>query len=169
RRKVAPLPDRAEAFMQEDERRHARLRLAEPFICDRATRRARERHAANLARDNLLASMRPATWLVLIATLLLWSGNWIVARAVREEISPGLATFGRLIIVLLALAPFVWRELVSKLPQLGRRDWLILAALGLAGGGPHLAMQWLGGHYTTAASGHLHLTTTPTFILLITT
>jgi hypothetical protein len=33
--------------------------------------------------------MRLRTWLVLIATLLLWSGNWIVARAVRDEISPG--------------------------------------------------------------------------------
>jgi len=113
--------------------------------------------------------MRPATWLVLIATLLLWSGNWIVARAVRDEISPGLATFGRLLIVLVVLAPFVWRELGSKLPQLRRRDWLILAALGLTGGGPHLAMQWLGVHYTTAASGILYLSTTPIFILLMTT
>ena len=44
--------------------------------------------------------MRARTWLVLVATLLLWSGNWIVARAVRDEISPGLATVGRLIVVL---------------------------------------------------------------------
>ena len=113
--------------------------------------------------------MRPATWLVLLATLLLWSGNWIVARAVRDEISPGLATFGRLVIVLLVLAPFVWRELASKLPHLRRRDWVVLAGLGLTGGGPHLAMQWLGVHYTTAASGILYLSTTPIFILLMTT
>ena len=113
--------------------------------------------------------MRPATWLVLIATLLLWSGNWIVARAVRDDISPGLATAGRLVIVLLVLAPFVWRELAAKLPQLKRRDWLIVAGMGLAGGGPHLALQWLGVHYTTAASGILYLSTTPIFILLLTT
>jgi drug/metabolite transporter (DMT)-like permease len=113
--------------------------------------------------------MRPATWLVLIATLLLWSGNWIVARAVRDEISPGVATVGRLIIVLLVLTPFAWRELAAKLPQLTRRDWLIIAGLGLAGGGPHLGLQWLGLHYTTAASGILYLSTTPIFILLLTT
>src|SRR3954469_3796310 len=113
--------------------------------------------------------MRPATWLVLIATLLLWSGNWIVARAVRDDISPGLATVGRLVIVLLVLAPFAWRELAAKLPQLDRRDWLMVAGLGLAGGGPHLALQWLGLHYTTAASGILYLSTTPIFILLLTT
>ncbi len=31
--------------------------------------------------------MRFAAWMVLLATLALWSGNWIVARAVREEIT----------------------------------------------------------------------------------
>src|SRR5256885_11503980 len=112
--------------------------------------------------------MRPATWLVLLATLLLWSGNWIVARAVREEISPGLATVGRLVLVLAILAPFAWRELAQKLGDLQRRDWLVLTGLGFTGGGPHLAMQWLGLHYTTAASGLLYLSTTPIFILLLT-
>src|SRR2546423_1188082 len=112
--------------------------------------------------------MRPATWLVLLATLLLWSGNWIVARAVRDQISPGLATVGRLVVVLAILAPFAWRELAQKLGDLQRRDWLVLTGLGFSGGGPHLAMQWLGLHYTTAASGILYLSTTPIFILLMT-
>ena len=112
--------------------------------------------------------MRLRTWLVLVATLLLWSGNWIVARAVRDEISPGLATVGRLIVVLAILVPFAWRGLAAKLPALGRREWLALAALGVTGGGPHLGLQWLGLHYTTAASGILYLSTTPIFILLLT-
>src|SRR3954470_21868608 len=112
--------------------------------------------------------MRFTTWLVLIATLLLWSGNCIVARAVRAEISPGVATVGRLIFVLAILLPFAWRGLLAKLPKLERRDWIVLVALGLTGGGPHLGLQWLGLHYTTAASGILYLSTTPIFILLIT-
>ena len=112
--------------------------------------------------------MRARTWLVLIATLLLWSGNWIVARAVREEISPGMATVGRLIVVLAILVPLAWRGLAAKLPALGRRDWLVIAGLGFTGGGPHLGLQWLGLHYTTAASGILYLSTTPIFILVLT-
>src|SRR5438045_3137627 len=112
--------------------------------------------------------MRFTTWLVLIATLLLWSGNWIVARAVRAEISPGVATVGRLVLVLAILLPFAWRGLAQKLPALGRRDWIVLAGLGFTGGGPHLTLQWLGVHYTTAASGILYLSTTPIFILLLT-
>ncbi|HUQ76819.1 MAG TPA: DMT family transporter [Burkholderiales bacterium] len=110
--------------------------------------------------------MRFTTWLVLIVTLVLWSGNWIVARAVRDDISPGLATFGRVLIVIALLLPFTWRGLAKKLPALTRRDWLVIALLGLTGGGPHLGFQWLGLHYTTATSGTLYLSTTPIFILL---
>lgn len=111
--------------------------------------------------------MRFTDWLVLIATLLLWSGNWIVARGVRDEISPAAATVGRLLVVLAILAPFALPSLLAKSKKLSHRDWQVLAALGLAGGGPHLTLQWLGLHYTTAASGILYLSITPIFILLM--
>jgi drug/metabolite transporter (DMT)-like permease len=111
--------------------------------------------------------MRFTAWLVLIATLLLWSGNWIVARAVREEIAPGVATVGRLFIVLAILLPFAWAGLKEKLAQLSFRDWKVLGALGFTGGGLHLALQWLGLHYTTATSGILYLSMSPIFILMM--
>jgi drug/metabolite transporter (DMT)-like permease len=111
--------------------------------------------------------MRFTAWMVLIATLMLWSGNWIVARAVREEIAPGIATVGRLAIVLAILLPFAWSELKNKIPGLAKRDWKILAALGFTGGGLHLALQWLGLHYTTATSGILYLSMSPIFILML--
>jgi drug/metabolite transporter (DMT)-like permease len=111
--------------------------------------------------------MRFTAWLVLAATLLLWSGNWIVARAVRDDISPGLATAGRLVIVAAILLPFAWRGLAAKLPAFSRRDWRILWLLGFSGGGLHLSLQWLGLHYTTATSATLYLSTAPIFILLL--
>jgi drug/metabolite transporter (DMT)-like permease len=111
--------------------------------------------------------MRFTAWLVLIATLLIWSGNWIVARAVRDDVSPAVATVGRLLVVLAILAPFALPGIARKWRGFSKRDWWILAALGLAGGGPHLGLQWLGLHYTTAASGILYLSTTPIFILLL--
>jgi len=111
--------------------------------------------------------VRWTAWLVLIATLLLWSGNWIVARAVREEIAPGIATVGRILIVLAILLPFAFSGLKAKRPLLSPRDWKIITALGFTGGGVHLGLQWLGLHYTTATSGILYLSTTPVFILLM--
>jgi drug/metabolite transporter (DMT)-like permease len=111
--------------------------------------------------------MRFTAWLVLFATLLLWSGNWIVARAVRDEVAPGIATVGRLLVVLAILLPFVFGSLRRKLKTLSGRDWRILIAMGFTGGGLHLGLQWLGLHYTTATSGILYLSTTPIFILLM--
>jgi drug/metabolite transporter (DMT)-like permease len=43
----------------------------------------------------------------------------------------------------------------------------VLWLLGFAGGGLHLALQWLGLHYTTATSATLYLSTAPIFILLL--
>ena len=111
--------------------------------------------------------MRFTAWVILTATLMLWSGNWIVARAVREEIAPGLATIGRLFIVLLILLPFAAAGLNRKIRALEKRDWQVLAALGFTGGGIHLGLQWLGLHYTTATSGILYLSMTPIFILIL--
>jgi len=111
--------------------------------------------------------MRATAYLVLLATLLLWSGNWIVARAVRDEIAPGIATAGRLLIVLLILLPLVISGFKEKLGKINRSGWRILLALGFFGGGLHLALQWLGLHYTTATSGILYLSTSPLFILLL--
>jgi len=111
--------------------------------------------------------MRFTAWLVLLATLALWSGNWIVARAVRHDVAPGIATVGRLLVVLSILLPFVFSSLRKKLPRITARDWKVLAAMGLAGGGIHLSLQWLGLHYTTATSGILYLSTAPIFVLLM--
>jgi drug/metabolite transporter (DMT)-like permease len=111
--------------------------------------------------------VRWTAWLVLAATLLLWSGNWIVARAVREDIAPGIATVGRILIVLAILLPFAFPGLRRKLGALTRKDWAIIATLGFTGGGVHLGLQWLGLHFTTATSGILYLSTTPVFILLM--
>jgi drug/metabolite transporter (DMT)-like permease len=111
--------------------------------------------------------MRFTAWLILFATLLLWSGNWIVARAVRDDVAPGIATVGRLAIVLAILLPFAWSGLRRKLPALDAKDWKVLWALGLTGGGIHLGLQWLGLHYTTATSGILYLSMSPIFILVL--
>ncbi|MBM3352626.1 MAG: DMT family transporter [Betaproteobacteria bacterium] len=111
--------------------------------------------------------MKLTAWLVLAGTLLLWSGNWIVARAVRDEIAPGFATAGRLVVVILLLAPFCWRRMAHKLARCGWPQRKPLLLLGLVGGGLHLALQWQGLHYTTATSATLYLSTAPIFILLL--
>jgi len=103
----------------------------------------------------------------LLMTVLLWSGNWIVGRAVRNEMSPALATLGRVAIVVLSVAPFALGGLRERLRAMSAEEWRIVLIAGLAGGGPHLAMQWLALHYTTATSATLMVSTAPIFILLL--
>lgn len=111
--------------------------------------------------------MRATAYLILVATLFLWAGNWIVARGVRDEISPAIATLSRQLIVIVLLLPFILGSLFRKLKTIERKGWTTLALLALFGGGVHLTLQWLGLHYTTATSGTLYLSISPVFILLL--
>jgi drug/metabolite transporter (DMT)-like permease len=110
--------------------------------------------------------VRAAAYFALLASLLLWSGNWIVGRAVREDITPALATLGRVLIVMAAVLPFALSRLRSRLQGLSAADWKVLLLAGFFGGGVHLAMQWEGLRTTTATSATLFLSTSPVFILL---
>jgi drug/metabolite transporter (DMT)-like permease len=86
--------------------------------------------------------MRAAAYFAVVSALALWAGNWIVARAVRDDISPGLITSGRVVLVMLTLAPLALPGLAARLRAFTARDWAVLAGLGLFGGGLHNAMQF---------------------------
>ena len=111
--------------------------------------------------------MRFAAYSALLSTILLWAGNWIVGRAIRDELSPAIATLGRLAIVIACVAPFALRGLHERLRVLSRAQWKLLVMAGFFGGGIHLAMQWLALHYTTATSATLFVSSAPIFILIL--
>jgi len=111
--------------------------------------------------------MRTAAYFAVVGALALWAGNWVVARAVREDISPGLITSGRLVLVMLSLAPLALPGLLAKLRAFAARDWAVLAGLGLFGGGIHNAMQYLGLQWTTATNGTLFFSLSPVTIMVL--
>jgi drug/metabolite transporter (DMT)-like permease len=111
--------------------------------------------------------VRAAAYFAVVSALALWAGNWIVARAVREDISPGLITSGRVVLVMLMLAPLALPGLLAKLRSFAARDWAVLALLGLFGGGLHNAMQYLGLQSTTATNGTLFFSLSPLTIMLL--
>jgi drug/metabolite transporter (DMT)-like permease len=111
--------------------------------------------------------MRAAAYFAVVAALALWAGNWIVARAVRDDISPGLITSARVVLVMLMLAPLALPGLGAKLRSFAVRDWAMLALLGLFGGGLHNAMQYLGMQSTTATNGTLFFSLSPVTIMVL--
>ena len=111
--------------------------------------------------------MRAAAYFAVVSALALWAGNWIVARAVRDDIAPGLITTSRVLLVMLTLAPVALPGLLARLRAFAARDWAVLAGLGLFGGGLHNAMQYLGLHYTTATNGTLFFSLSPVTIMVL--
>jgi drug/metabolite transporter (DMT)-like permease len=111
--------------------------------------------------------MRALAYFAVVSALALWAGNWIVARAVRDDISPGVITSGRVVLVMLVLAPIALPGLLAKLRSFGVRDWAVLAGLGLFGGGVHNAMQYLGLQSTTATNGTLFFSLSPVTIMVL--
>jgi drug/metabolite transporter (DMT)-like permease len=111
--------------------------------------------------------MRALAYFAVVSALALWAGNWTVARAVRDDISPGLITSGRVVLVMLVLAPLALPGLAARLREFRARDWAVLAGLGLFGGGVHNAMQYLGLHFTTATNGTLFFSLSPVTIMVL--
>jgi len=97
---------------------------------------------------------------------LLWAGNFIVGRAVRQDIDPMMLSFGRWVIALLCLLPFALGPM--------RRDWrrywaLRWRVLGVAtvGVAAFNSLVYLGLRTTTATNGLIFNSLIPLLIVLL--
>ncbi len=97
---------------------------------------------------------------------LLWAGNWITGRALRDAFDPVSLNFWRWMVAVLALAPFALREVAEK-RALIRRHAGILLVLALAGVAVFQSMVYLGLRTTTAINAVLLNSSAPLFMLLV--
>jgi drug/metabolite transporter (DMT)-like permease len=95
-----------------------------------------------------------AAYLLLILTMLSWSGNAIVGRALAGAVPPFGLSLMRWTVAFLAVLPFVASELVAKRAIL-RRRWRILLALALLGLTCCNSLGYLGLNWTTALNAGL--------------
>jgi drug/metabolite transporter (DMT)-like permease len=68
----------------------------------------------------------------LVAATLLWSGNFVVGRAIQGQVEPLVLNFWRWAIAAAVLAPLAWRAFAAQWPVL-RAHWRYIAALGFTG------------------------------------
>jgi len=108
---------------------------------------------------------RLSAFLLLALANLLWSGNWIAGRALRDAFDPVSLNFWRWLIALLALAPFALPALRGK-GALIRRHAGILLVLALTGVAVFQTLVYLGLRSTTAVNAVLINSSIPLFILL---
>jgi drug/metabolite transporter (DMT)-like permease len=96
---------------------------------------------------------------------LLWAGNWVTGRALREGFEPFTLSFWRWFLAALVLAPFALPRLAGKAAIL-RRHLGLLVLLGLTGASLFQSLVYLGLQTTTAINGVLLNSSGPVFMLL---
>jgi drug/metabolite transporter (DMT)-like permease len=110
--------------------------------------------------------VRVHPYLLLVLCVLFWSGNFVLARAMSQDIPPIALSFWRWAVASLIIAPWVlaplrrnWPLIRNNLPRM-----LVLAALGVAG---FNTFVYLGLQHTTAINGLLLQSSVPILIILL--
>jgi drug/metabolite transporter (DMT)-like permease len=108
----------------------------------------------------------PSPYLLLSLTSLFWAANWVVGRAMRNDIPPIAMGFWRWGIALAILLPFAAAELRCKW-HVVRSSWLTLTLLGLLGAVVFNTLIYVGLQYTAATNGVLFNSVSPILIILL--
>ncbi|HEX9451559.1 MAG TPA: DMT family transporter [Burkholderiales bacterium] len=108
----------------------------------------------------------PSPYLLLSLTSLFWAANWVVGRAMRNDMPPVAMGFWRWTIALLLLLPFVAPELRRKW-HVVRANWLVLVLLGCLGAVAFNTLIYVGLQYTAVANGVLFNSFSPILIILL--
>ncbi len=117
------------------------------------------------AESARVARRAPAA-LLLVGAALLWSGNFVLGRAVAGRVPPVALAFWRWAVALAVLLPLTWRSLRDAAPVL-RRSWRILVPLGILGVGNFNLLVYVGLTETSATNALLLNSGCPAFILAI--
>jgi drug/metabolite transporter (DMT)-like permease len=117
--------------------------------------------------SRVFGSLRhPSPYLLLTLASLFWAANWVVGRAMRNDIPPVAMGFWRWTIALAILLPFAAAELRRNWGVV-RANWVTLTLLGGLGASAFNSMVYLGLQYTAAVNGVLFNSITPIMIVLM--
>ena len=109
--------------------------------------------------------MRALAYSLLALASLMWAGNWVLGRALRDAIDPITLNFYRWAIAALVLAPFALPRLRDKAGVL-RRSAGVLALLAFMGVALFQSLVYAGLRTTTTVNAVLLNSSAPLFMLL---
>lgn len=112
-----------------------------------------------------MITTRATAFALLAAANLMWSGNWILGRALRDSFDPVALNFWRWLIALAVLAPFALHEAIARRAVI-RRHLPLLLFLAFAGVTLFQSLVYLGLETTTAINAVLINASAPAFIVV---
>lgn len=124
--------------------------------------------AVDAARVNRIGRFAAAVfpYLLLSLAVLSWAGNWVLGRAMRDDIGPIAMGFWRWALALLLILPLCWTELRAKWAVV-QRNWWRLTLLGLLGAVAFNTMVYVGLQYTETTNSALFNSIVPIYIVAI--
>lgn len=130
------------------------------------------KHKNNMSDDAAIAVKgRPddraslTSLLLLVPPPLFWAGNFIVGRAMRQDVPPLTLSFWRWVIAFVCLLPFALRPMRRDLPRYWQYRWRIVS-VSLAGVVSFNSLVYLGLRSTPASNGLLLNSFIPILIVL---
>jgi drug/metabolite transporter (DMT)-like permease len=108
----------------------------------------------------------PSPYLLLTLASLFWAANWVVGRAMRNEMPPVAMGFWRWSLALAIMLPFAGPELRRKW-HVVRANWVTLTLLGCLGAVAFNTLIYIGLQYTAATNGVLFNSISPVLIIVL--
>src|SRR5262245_30936507 len=103
-----------------------------PSCIRAAPRMAAEPAGSTVPAPAAAPAIPPLAYALAVLPPLFWSGNFLIARLMRDAIPPVQMSFWRWALALLILLPFCWRPIAESWPRI-RGNLPFLALLGAIG------------------------------------
>lgn len=104
--------------------------------------------------------------LLLTLAMLCWAGNWVVGRAIHEQVPPFTLNFWRWSASLLVILPVSWLSLRAQWPLM-LRHWKWVLPMAAIGSAIFQSMVYAGLQSTTALNGALLIALVPVIVVAI--
>jgi drug/metabolite transporter (DMT)-like permease len=105
-------------------------------------------------------------YLLLTLAMLCWAGNWVVGRAIHEQVPPLALNFWRWAAALLLILPVAWTPLRAQW-RLMLRHWKWVLPMAAIASAIFQSMVYLGLQHTTALNGALVIALVPIAVAAI--
>ena len=104
--------------------------------------------------------------LLLVLATILWGGNFVIGRAVSNDIPPLTLAALRWAVALVVFFPIIAKKLKGDLSKL-KQNWKAVIVMAITGVAAFNTLVYIGVHYTTSINASLMNSTTPIMIYIL--
>lgn len=117
-------------------------------------------------KKSISKNKRVLGFLFALSATAIWSGNFIIARDLKESIPPISLAFWRWTVAVIVLSPFAYKQLISEWSIL-KKNFKYIAIVSFLGVTIFNTLIYVAGHSTTAINLSLISITFPVFIVIL--